>query len=807
MLRNYFKIAFRNLWKNKGYSAINILGLAAGLATCLLIILYVWDELSYDKFHEKADRIYRVDSDIKFGGTDMKLAVCSDPMGATLKKDYPQVEQFTRIYASEGSKLIKKGNEFINEPKIAFADSTFFDVFTFPLIAGNPKTALNDPNTAVISESGAKKYFGTIDALGKIIETDDKTAFKVTAVMKDMPLNSHFNYDILLSMDNVDYQFGNFLSHNFHTYIVLQKGTNPAIFKKFFLDVLQKYIVPQAQVFMQIKSMDEFEKTGNHLEYRLMPMTSIHLHSDRFPELAPNSDIQNVYIFSFVALFILLIACINFMNLSTARSANRAKEVGIRKVLGTERKTLIWQFLTESTLVSFIALFIALGITFLILPFFNEVSNKSLNFTNLFKSGFLPILLLTPLAVGLIAGSYPAFYLSSFQPITVLKGKLAAGFKKSSLRSTLVVTQFATTIILIIATIIVFNQLNFIQNRKLGFNKNQVLLIDNTYVLGKQAEAFKLEVKKITGVNSASLSSYLPVSSSSRSDNTYSKEAVMDARNGLNMQTWRIDEDYLTTLGMELVKGRNFSKEFGTDSNAIIINETTASLLGYGDPIGKNLYESDNDNKLVPLNIIGVVKNFHFESLRQNVGPLCFKLQRSTGISIFRINTTDTKSLVSKVESIWKKMAPGMPFAYRFLDESFDNMYRSEQRIGKLAIAFAILAIIIACMGLFGLATYASEQRVKEIGIRKVLGASVSNITQMLSKDFLKLILIASLIAFPIAGWAMYKWLQNFAYRIDIQWWVFLVAAAIALFIAMVTISFQAIKAAVANPVKSLRTE
>ena len=807
MLNNYLKIAFRNLWKNKGYSAINILGLAAGLATCLLIILYVSDELSYDKFHEKADRIYRVDSDIKFGGTDMKLAVCSDPMGATLKKDYPQVEQFTRIYASEGAKLIKKGNEFINEPKIAFADSTFFDVFTFPLIAGNPKTALNDPNTAVISESGAKKYFGTTDALGKIIETDDKTTFKVTAVMKDMPLNSHFNYDILLSMDNVDYQFGNFLSHNFHTYIVLQKGTNPAIFKKYFVDVLQKYIVPQAQVFMQIKSMDEFEKTGNHLEYHLMPMTSIHLHSDRFPELAPNSDIQNVYIFSFVALFILLIACINFMNLSTARSANRAKEVGIRKVLGTERKTLIWQFLTESTLVAFVALFIALGITFLILPFFNEVSSKSLNFTSLFNSSFLPFLLLTPLAVGLIAGSYPAFYLSSFQPITVLKGKLAAGFKKSSLRSTLVVAQFATTIILIIATIIVFNQLNFIQHRKLGFNKNQVLLIDNTYVLGKQAEAFKLEVKKISGVNSASLSSYLPVSSSSRSDNTYSKEAVMDTRNGLNMQTWRIDEDYLTTLGMELVKGRNFSKEFGTDSNAIIINETTASLLGYGDPIGKNLYESDKDNKLVPLNIIGVVKNFHFESLRQNVGPLCFKLQRSTGISIFRINTTDTKSLVSKVESIWKKMAPGMPFAYRFLDESFDNMYRSEQRIGKLAMAFAILAIIIACMGLFGLATYASEQRVKEIGIRKVLGASVSNITQMLSKDFLKLILIASLIAFPIAGWAMYKWLQNFAYRIDIQWWVFLVAAAIALFIAMVTISFQSIKAAVANPVKSLRTE
>lgn len=807
MLRNYFKIAFRNLWKNKGYSAINIFGLAAGLATCLLIILYVWDELSYDKFHEKADRIYRVNSDIKFGGTDMKLTVSSDPMGATLKRDYPQVEQFTRIYASEGSKLIKKGNEFINEPRIAYVDSTFFDVFSFPLISGNPKTALNDPNTAVISETGAKKYFGSTDVVGKLIETNEKTAFKITAVMKDMPANSHFIFDILLSMDNVNYQFGNYLSHNFTTYIVLQKGTDPAVINKFFPSILSKYVLPQAQAFMQIKTMDEFEKSGNRLEYRLMPVTKIHLYSDRFPELSPNGDIQNIYIFSAVALFILLIACINFMNLSTARSANRAKEVGIRKVLGTERKTLIWQFLTESTLVSFISLFIALGITLAILPFFNDVASKTLQFSNLFNTRFLPFLILIPLMVGLIAGSYPALYLSSFQPITVLKGKLASGFKKSRLRSTLVVIQFATTIILIISTIIVYNQLNFIQNRKLGFNKEQVLIVDNTYALGQQADAFKEEIRKLSNVTNATMSSYLPVSNSSRSDNTYSKEAVMDVNSGLNMQTWQIDEEYLATLGMELLNGRNFSKEFGTDSTSIIINETCAGLLGYANPIGKDIYISDDGNKVVPLKIIGVVKNFHFESLRQNVGPLCFRLEKSIGNGIFKIKTNDVKSLVAGVESTWKKMAPGLPFSYRFLDDSFNSMYRAEQRMGKLAMGFAILAIIVASMGLFGLATYASEQRVKEIGIRKVLGASVANITQMLSKDFLKLILIAALIAFPIAGWAMYKWLQNFAYRIDIQWWVFLVAAVIALFIALLTISFQAIKAAVANPVKSLRTE
>ena len=807
MIRNYIKVAFRNLWKNKGYSAINIIGLSAGLATCLLILLYVWDELSYDKFNEKVDRIYRVDSDIKFGGSEMKLAVCSDPMGATLKKDYPQVEQYTRIYASEGSKLIKKRDEFIKEQKIAYADSTFFDVFTFPLIKGNPKTALSDPNTAVISETGAKKFFGTEDVIGKVIETNDKVSFKITALMKDMPTNSHFSFDILLSMDNAGYRFGNFLSHNFTTYIVLQKGTDPNTFKSKFRDVLNKYVLPQAQGFMKIKNMEEFEKSGNYINYQLMPMKKIHLYSARFPELAPNGDIQNVYIFSAVALFILLIACINFMNLSTARSSNRAKEVGIRKVLGTERKTLIGQFLTESTLVAFLALLIALGFTYLVLPLFNEVSNKSLQLSNLFDPKFIPVLVLLPLAVGIIAGSYPAFYLSSFQPITVLKGKLASGFKKSTLRSTLVVIQFSTTIILIIATIVVYSQLNYIQTRKLGYNKSQVLIVNNTEALGQHAKVFATELSGVSGISSATMSGFLPVSNSSRSDNTYSKEAVMDPKTGLNMQTWDVDEEYLKTLGMEIVKGRNFSKEFLTDSNAMIINESTAALLGYDDPLDKKLYIYDDAKNLQPLTIIGVVKNFHFESLRQTVGPLCFRLKSSSGSAIFRINTTEIKSLLAKIETTWKKMAPGMPFTYRFLDDSFDEMYRTEQRTGKLAMSFAVLAILIACMGLFGLATYAAEQRIKEIGIRKILGASVNNIVNLLSRDFLFLVLISSVIAFPLAWWAMHTWLQDFAYRINIPWWVFLVAGVIALTIALTTISVQAIRAAVSNPVKALRNE
>jgi putative ABC transport system permease protein len=807
MFRSYLKVALRNLWKNKGYSAINIFGLSVGLATCLLIFLYVWDEISYDRFHTKAERIFRINSDIRFGGLDMTLAVSSDPMGQALKADYPEVEQYTRIYASSGAKLLRKGNDFINEPDVAHADSTFFEVFDFPLVAGNPKTALNDPNTVVVSETAARKYFGTTDAIGKLIETNDKESYKVTAVMKDMPSNSHFRFHLLFSMDNVDYTFGTYLSHNFHTYLLLKKGVSAQAFEKKFPAYLDKYVLPQASAITSIKSMAEFEKSGNYLRYSLIPLTDIHLKSDRFPELDVNGSEQNVYIFSFVAFFILLIACINFMNLSTARSANRAKEVGIRKVLGTDRKILISQFLTESTLVAFLALVIALAITVLVLPLFNDLANKQLTIISLFRPGFLPFLLAIPLLVGLIAGSYPAFYLSSFQPITVLKGKLAGGFKKSSFRSALVVFQFSATIFLIIATIVIYNQLNFIRNRKLGFTKEQVLIIDNPYVMGDQSRAFKEEILKLGGVSSGTLSSFLPVSSSSRNDNTYSKEAVLDDKNGLNMQTWRIDEDYLKTLGMEIIKGRNFSREFGTDSTAVIINETTEKLLGYTDPIGKSIYATDGVGGMTPYRIIGVVRNFNFESLRHTVGPLCFRLGKSTGSAAFKVQTKDIKSLVASVESVWKKMAPGMPFSYRFLDDAFDSMYRAEQRMGKLAVAFSVLAILVACMGLFGLATYAAEQRTKEIGIRKVLGASVSGIVEMLSRDFIKLVLISSLIAFPLSWWAMHSWLNDFVYRTDLSWWIFLAAAGIALFIALVTTSFQAIRAALMNPVRSLRTE
>ena len=737
MFSNYLKIAWRNLVKNKTFSVINIAGLAIGLGCFILIALYILDEISYDRFHEKSDRIYRVDSDIRFGGTDLKLAVCSDPMGPTLKKDYPQVEEYVRIYASSGSKLLKKGTEFIVEENVAHADSTIFRVFTLPAIQGNTATALNEPNTVVITESAAKKYFGTNNPLGRTIETDNGELYKVTAVIKDIPHNSHFDLDFIFSMDNVDYGFGTYLSHNFQTYILLREGTDYKAFEKNFDQVIEKYVLPQAKQFMQINSMDDFKKAGNNLQYYLMPLTKIHLYSDRFPELGINGSIQYVYIFGAVAIFILLIACINFMNLSTARSANRAKEVGIRKVLGTEKQSLIRQFLTESTMMALISLVIAIVIAWTVLPFFNNISNKSLTIQSLLSGRVLPMLILLPLIVGLLAGSYPAFFLSSFQPIQVLKGRINAGFRKSNLRSSLVVVQFFVSIFLIIGTIIVYRQLDYIQTKKLGFNKDQVLIINGTGALTNNAEAFRNEVLNMKGVVSGTLSGFLPVSSSSRNDNTFSTEAVMDSKNGFTMQNWSVDHNYIPTLGMEIIRGRNFSPSFGTDSSAAIVNESAAQVMGHADPIGKKIYEATGPGQPPTVyTVIGIVKNFHFESLRQNISPLSLRLRRNPFAASFKVNTQDIKDLVNQVESKWKSMAPGMPFSYRFLDEAFDNMYRTEQRVGRVALAFSILTILIACLGLFGLATYMAEQRTKEIGVRKVLGASVSNIVQMLSVDF-----------------------------------------------------------------------
>jgi len=496
------------------------------------------------------------------------------------------------------------------------------------------------------------------------------------------------------------------------------------------------------------------------------------------------------------------------MNLTTAHSANRAKEVGIRKVLGTEKRSLVLQFLFESILMVLISLLIAVAIVYGVLPLFNDVASKQMTTSSLFSPYILTLLIALPFIVGLLAGSYPAFYLSAFKPIEILKGKLKLGSKSGGLRSVLVVFQFAVSIILIVGTIVVYKQLNYIQTKNLGYNKDEVLVVDGISSLNNNVDAFKNEVSQMPGVTGGTLTGYLPVSNSYRNDNTFSKQAVMDAKTGFDMQNWRVDYDYIKTLGMQVIKGRDFSREFGGDSASAIINETTAKILGYADPVGKKIYTTtDEPGKTKPYTIIGVVKNFNFESLRQDVGPLALLLGGGFGSGVFKVNTSNMQNLITQIQNKWKTLGPGLPFSYHFLNESFNEMYRTEQRVGKIALIFSVLAIFIACLGLFGLATFIAEQRTKEIGIRKVLGASVQGIVQMLSKDFMKLVAIAFVFAAPLGWWAMHTWLQDFAYRINIEWWMFAVAGVGALLIALITVSFQAIKAAIANPVKSLRTE
>ena len=809
MFTNYLKTALRNLWKNKGFSAINIFGLTAGLTTCMLILFFVADEKSYDKYNVNADKIYRVDGDAQFGGNHFQLAVVQEPMGPTLKKDFPSVKAFARL-RNFGGFLVKKDNYNISEDKVIFADSSLFDVFTLPVIAGNPKTALRDPGCVVITEKTAKKYFNSSDVVGKNLVYNDTGNLKITAVIKDLPKQSHFNFDFFVSLNGAipGWEDGNWVSHNMNTYILLDRSADPQKLNAQFDAFTGKYMMPQLK---SVLNTDEegLKKSGNYAHYFLTPLTDIHLHSNKTGDLAPNGSVQYVYIFSVVAVFVLLIACINFMNLSTARSASRSKEIGVRKVLGSMRSNLITQFLIESLLISLFALLLALVSAWVLLPYFNQLSGKEMRMLELFsKPWLLPALLTLMIAVGIIAGSYPAFFLSSFQPVQVLKGRLAKGFKAGWLRSSLVVFQFAISIILIVSTVVIYNQLTYIRTKDIGFNRDQVLIIQNTNALNKQAKSFKQEVLKINGVQAATMTGFLPTSDW-RSDNPIWPDASMDPKRAVSIQTWNVDENYIPTLGMSMASGRNFSKEMLTDSSGVIVNEAAARLLGFKDPVKQKVYvlEDIKSNKTIAYTIVGVVKNFNFNSLREHVTPLALFLRPENGKMAFRVNSKNISGLVSQVENKWKTMAPSQPFNYSFMNDDFNNIYQAEQKIGRIFISFAVFAIVIACLGLFGLVAYAAEQRTKEIGIRKVLGASAGNIIGLLSKDFLKLVIIASVIAFPIAWYAMHKWLLDFAYRISIGWWIFLLAGIIAILIAFITVSFQAIKAAVANPVKSLRTE
>jgi len=806
MIRNYIKTAFRTLIKNKGFTAINVFGLALGLAACLLIVFYVFDELSYDRYNVNADRIYRVNEDLKLGDNKVQYAVCMPPLAQTLKNDFPQVENAVRLKAG-GGMHVKKGNENILEYNMIFADPSIFDVFTLPIIYGNKATALTEPNTVVITESTAKKYFNKVDVVGQNLITDANHGMKITAVIKDIPQQSHFHADFILSMASFpDSRSNEWLRSDYNTYVLMRKGADYKKLEAQFPQLLRRYSGDQMQAELKM-SYDKFEQSGSYFRMNMIPLTDIHLHSNQTGELSANGTTQYVYIFSVIAIFILLIACVNFMNLSTARSSNRAREVGVRKVLGSARKYLVAQFLSESILITLLSVIIALIIAIAILPTFNHFADKDIVVNTATLVWLIPSSVLAVLIIGFLAGLYPAFFLSAFKPIDVLKGKVSTGFKGGRLRSFLVIFQFSISIILIVGTLVVYNQLHYIQNRDLGYNRNQVLVIQNAFELGGHSKTFKQEVKQLPGVENATLTGFLPTTQN-RSTAIFYKQAVADPKQAIFPQTWNVDEDYVKTLGMKLAAGRSFSAQMPSDSSTVVINETAAKFLGFTDAVNKIIYKSSGGGTptFKPYTIIGVIKDFNFSSLRDNINPVILQLGDDTGDLSLRVQTTNLPALLAQIEDKWRGMSAAH-FQYSFMNQDFDGMYRTEQRTGTIFIAFTILAIAIACLGLFGLAAYAAEQRTKEIGIRKVMGANVSLIVAMLSRDFIKLVCIAILISSPIAWWAMNKWLQNFAYRTSFQWWVFAVAGLTAIIIAFVTISFQSFKAAVANPVKSLRSE
>ncbi|MGZ3778709.1 MAG: ABC transporter permease, partial [Mucilaginibacter sp.] len=795
MIRNYIKTAVRSLLKNKGFTAINIFGLALGLTACLLIVLYVVDELSFDRYNTKSDRIYRANEDLKLGNNNVQYAVCMAPLAQTLKSEFPEVEDATRL-KNGGGFHVKKGNENILEYGNVFADQNVFNVFTLPMIHGDPATALKNPNRVVITESTAKRYFNSDDVVGQTLKIDNNQLLNITGVIKDIPKQSHFNFNFFVSMASwPDSRSTKWLRSDYVTYILFKKGADVKAFEKKLPAFLNNHSSGEMQSELHL-TMDAFEKGGSYFRLNLTPLTDIHLHSNRSGELGHNGTVQYVYIFSAIAAFILLIACVNFMNLSTARSSSRAREVGVRKVLGAPRKYLVAQFLTESVLVTLAAAVIALVAATLLLPAFNKLADKELVFNVQISIWLLPSLAAIVVVVGCLAGSYPAFFLSAFQPINVLKGKLAAGFQGGRLRSVLVVFQFGISIFLIIGTLVIYNQLNYIQTKNLGYDRNQVLIINKAFELGSHTKTFKDEVKQLPGVTNATLTGFLPTSQS-RSTTIFFKDATADTRQAIFPQYWTVDENYIPTLDMKIVAGRNFSSQMPTDSTGLVINETAAKFLGFKDPINKTLYRNvdANSSHAKPYHIIGVVKDFHFASLRENITPVVFVQGEDTGDLSVRVSASNLPALIGQIKSKWESLTQSH-FEYSFMDQNFEASYRSEQRSGTIFLIFTVLAIIIACLGLFGLAAYAAEQRTKEIGIRKILGASVSMIVGTLSKDFIKLVLISIIVSTPLAWFLMNKWLQDFAYRISISWWMIATAALTAIVIALITISFQSIKAA-----------
>ena len=808
MLKNHIKIAWRSLNKDKFFTFIKIGGFAIGIAACLLIALFIRDELSYDKHYAKTDLIYRITGEAFVDGENVSGAHFAAPFAKAVEQDFPEIVQSGRFLDSElfgtGNKEMRLEGETQNifEKGFIFADQEILEIFEIPFVSGNPANALSEPGTIVISETKANKYFPGGNAVGQtlILDNDTSKPYKITGVMKEVTSKSHFNYDFLMTMEGRDFYEGedeNWGASNYYTYILVDEKTQKDQLETKLLSIIDKYMAPTYREFRSQRLMDILES----IKFKLQPISDIHLKSGDVRDGLKHGDIRFVLLFGAIAAFILVLACINFINLSTAKSANRAREVGLRKTIGAFRSNLIYQFIIESVLFSVSSFVLGILLAWTLLSTFNSIASKALTIP-WDQWWFIPTMLISSLIIGILAGLYPAFYLSTFKPINVLKGSLAIGSKSGKLRSGLVIFQFTTSVILVIGTLIIYQQMDYILDKELGYDKEQVLVLHGTSTLGNRMQSFKAQLLELPGIQQVTVSDYLPIEGSKRNGNTFTEEGK-EGQGGAAGQRWLVDTDYIKTLGMEISRGRDFSPDMATDStDAVVINESMAKALGFNDPVGKRISNGRNSWA-----IIGVVQDFHFSSLKENIGPLVMNMRNSPGMVSVKLGQGDILQNLKSISRIWDANVPNQSARYTFLDQDYELMHEDVQRMGKILNSFALFAIFIACLGLLALSAFMVEQRKKEISIRLVLGAPFRSIYKLLTLDFMRLILISILIAIPIGWYLMSWWLEDFAYRISLGWQIFALAGLFAMVVALLTISYQSVGAALIKPLKSLRTE
>lgn len=812
MIKNYVKTAWRNLGKNWVYTLQNILGLTIAFSISILGTLYLTNERSYDRHYPNASRIYRIDTDIKAHDFARYSAKTSDVIGPIAMDMSPHITAYVRIFPYKRPFHVRQGSEFIEESNAAYADSSLFDVFQLTLISPHQPPPLNQPNTVVVTESMAKKYFGSSDVVGRTLEfngvdmaTQQNGTYTIAAVVVDFDKNSHMNFDFIFPLADLSYGWGNYVGTNFHTYTLLDEGANPSEVNRTLATIVEKNIYPNftQQLGIDSKKWQQFETDGNRFRYSLFPITDIHLRSDKPDELEPGGNLQIVYIISLLLAFIVLISSINFANLSTAQALDRYKEMGVRKVMGGNNRSLIAQFLAESTVLVLIAFILAVVLAILLIPHVNGMTQKSFDMSDLMTwRMILPVAVIVVL-VGGCAGSYPAFHLSRIKPIYMLQGKTGKKTNKRLTTKMLITTQFALSITFIVASIVIYSQLEYVKNRDIGYVKEEILVINQIGRLEERGQLFKQDVLKVQGISNGSFTSSLPVNSMKLYGH-FSYGSTQQEHESIQAINWFVDERFIETLGMSMSSGRNFSGTHSSDLQTVVINEVAARQLGEANPIGRQLY-----TQLADYTIIGIVKDFHFESLRESVEPLVLNYSDNANrFAVFKIApTANMKSILDNIDQTWQTYSPDYPMSFFFLDDSFHHTYQADKLLGLLAMIGAVISIVVAGIGLLSMASYSIRKRRKEISIRKVLGASTISIINLLSKEYVTLVALALLVSVPVSWWGMNTWLQDFAYRAEISWWVFVVTATLVLLFTLLTIGIQAIGSAYGNPTDNLRDD